>query len=329
MTRSVQLILSNLCILLLSCSTSDVSGPQSGNIDCREEMRSFVADLGEYAKKINSSFAVIPQNGQELITDTGEADGTPQTAYLNSLDATGREGTFFGYNDDDEPTPEEDRQHLLGLCLLCEMHGVEVFSTDYCFTHSKMDNSYALNEQNGFVSFAADERDLNNIPDYPLQPFNVNSNNITHFSEARNFLYLINTENFQAKPDFINAVSQANYDVIIMDLFHNGESFSLWEIEQLKTKQNGGTRLVICYLSIGEAEDYRYYWQSDWSPGNPEWLLSENPEWAGNYKVRYWNEEWQAIIFGNDNSYLKKIVDAGFDGVYLDIVDAFEYFEEQ
>lgn len=35
---------------------------------------------------------------------------------------------------------------------------------------------------------------------------------------------------------------------------------------------------------------------------------------------------WQAIIYGNDNSYLKKIIDAGFDGVYLDIIDAFEYF---
>jgi len=35
------------------------------------------------------------------------------------------------------------------------------------------------------------------------------------------------------------------------------------------------------------------------------------------------------IIYGNNNSYLKKILDAGFDGVYLDIIDAFEYFENQ
>jgi cysteinyl-tRNA synthetase len=28
-----------------------------------------------------------------------------------------------------------------------------------------------------------------------------------------------------------------------------------------------------------------------------------------------------------DNSYLKKILDADFDGVYLDIIDAFEYYE--
>ncbi|NOX86519.1 MAG: hypothetical protein GXO86_11260, partial [Chlorobi bacterium] len=83
----------------------------------------------------------------------------------------------------------------------------------------------------------------------------------------------------------------------------------------------------VCYMSIGEAEDYRYYWQPDWKPGNPSWLDKENPDWEGNYKVKYWDKGWQGIIFGNDGSYLKKILDAGFDGVYLDIIDAFEYFE--
>jgi len=32
---------------------------------------------------------------------------------------------------------------------------------------------------------------------------------------------------------------------------------------------------------------------------------------------------------GNSEAYLKKTLDAGFDGVYLDIIDAFEYYEEQ
>jgi cysteinyl-tRNA synthetase len=45
--------------------------------------------------------------------------------------------------------------------------------------------------------------------------------------------------------------------------------------------------------------------------------------------VRYWDKTWQNIIYGNNDTYLKKIIDAGFDGVYLDVVDAFEYFEEK
>ena len=82
-------------------------------------------------------------------------------------------------------------------------------------------------------------------------------------------------------------------------------------------------------MSIGEAEDYRYYWQSEWNSNPPSWLDNEDPNWPGNYFVQYWNESWQNIIFGSDESYLDKIINTGFDGVYLDIIDAFEYFENK
>jgi cysteinyl-tRNA synthetase, unknown class len=76
----------------------------------------------------------------------------------------------------------------------------------------------------------------------------------------------------------------------------------------LKQKANGGSRLVIAYMSIGEAEDYRYYWQSAWKANNPEWLAAENTDWPGNYKVKYWENNWQKIIYGNENSYIKKFL---------------------
>jgi cysteinyl-tRNA synthetase, unknown class len=49
----------------------------------------------------------------------------------------------------------------------------------------------------------------------------------------------------------------------------------------------------------------------------------QNPEWPGNYSVRYWQEGWQKIIFGGEDGYLEHIVKAGFDGVYLDRVDGY------
>tara|TARA_Y100000782_G_C10186254_1_gene266778 strand:+ start:5809 stop:6066 length:258 start_codon:yes stop_codon:yes gene_type:complete len=61
--------------------------------------------------------------------------------------------------------------------------------------------------------------------------------------------------------------------------------------------------------------------------GKPSFLAEENPDWEGNYNVKYWNTDWQNIIYGNNDAYVKKIIDTGFDGVYLDIIDAFEYFE--
>lgn len=111
-------------------------------------------------------------------------------------------------------------------------------------------------------------------------------------------------------------------------MFFDEQEFTSADIRDLGNKSNGGKRLVVAYMSIGEAEDYRYYWNSDWETNPPSWLKGENPNWEGNFKVEYWDTNWQQIIFGNDTSYVKKILDAGFDGVYLDIIDAFEYFEE-
>lgn len=327
-TKLIKFALLLTTVLLVGCSQDDVNGPSVNAIDYRQEMRNFVIDLGAYAKSYDSDFITIPQNGQELVTDNGEGNGTPQTAYLQAIDATGRENMFYGYYNDDEETPAEDKQHLLDLCLLCEQYNVEVISTDYCSTHSKMDNSYQINNQNGFISFAAPDRNLRVIPDYPTPIYNENADDITLISQARNVLYLINSEYYVTKQDFINAVSATNYDLIILDLYHEETAYTQTEINQLKTKHNSGMRLVVCYMSIGEAEDYRYYWQESWKTDKPDWLEPENPDWEGNYKVRYWEPDWQNIIFGNDNSYLKKIIDAGFDGTYLDIIDAFEYFEE-
>jgi cysteinyl-tRNA synthetase len=51
-------------------------------------------------------------------------------------------------------------------------------------------------------------------------------------------------------------------------------------------------------------------------------LDQENPDWTGNYKVHYWDPGWQTIVF----SYTDRLLDAGFDGAYLDIIDAYEYY---
>ena len=42
--------------------------------------------------------------------------------------------------------------------------------------------------------------------------------------------------------------------------------------------------------------------------------------------MRYWNPQWQSVIFGSDAAYLDQIVAQGFDGVYLDVIDAFEFW---
>ncbi len=133
----------------------------------------------------------------------------------------------------------------------------------------------------------------------------------------------------------LTAIGETAYDLVVMDYSADGSderAFTAAQIAALKDSP-GGPKIVLAYMSIGEAEDYRFYWDASWDadgdgkpdPGAPEWLDIENPDWEGNYKVRYWHPEWQAIVF----SYTERLLQAGFDGAYLDIIDAYEYYAGQ
>jgi len=315
-----------MVLFAVGCNNSDDPGSKdTSGRDYKQDMRDYVIGISQAAKAVNPNFVVIPQNGVELVTANDEEDGAPATEYLNAIDGNGQEDLFFGYDKDDTATKTADNTYLRSFLDVSKNAGKTILVTDYCSTQSQITESYQKNASAGYTSYAAIQRNLDVIP--ATVPNNVNSNTITSLNQAKNFLYLINPESYNTKSAFINAVTATNYDCIIMDLFLNNEQFTASEIAQLRNKANGGKRMVICYMSIGEAEDYRYYWQSSWSNNKPDWIAKENPDWPGNYKVKYWNEEWQGIIYKNADSYLSKITTAGFDGVYLDIIDAFEYFE--
>lgn len=293
--------------------------------DYRQAMRGFVVRISETAREANSHFVVITQNGVELVTENGEADGNWASRYLSAIDGVGQEDLFYGYDGDGIATPANETNHLLGFLRRLHTDRKTVLVTDYCTDIQQMATSATRCDEEGFVPYAPPSRELNRIPTTP--PLHENNDDITHLNEVRNFLYLINPEGFANKSAFIAAVCATNYDLLIMDLFFDGEAFTAEEIEQLRSKANGGRRMVMSYMSIGEAENYRYYWQSSWKQHRPVWLDKENPDWEGNYKVHYWNSDWQEIICGAGDSYLNRILHAGFDGVYLDIIDAFEYYE--
>lgn len=318
-----------LAMILSSCTT----GWQGEEREFRDDMRVFVQRISDHAHDTDADFIVIPQNGHAILTGNGSADGTPAADYIAAIDGVGREDLFYGYDADDEPTPAEDNEAMLAFMDLAEEQGVEVLATDYCSTASYMDDSYTRNASHGFISFAADSRDLDTIPDYPPEPYEVHPGDVTTLADAKNFLYLLDPSAYTTKAGYLGAIDGTDYDLVIMDLFFedgdgNVAALNSDDLAPLKTKANGGSRLLICYMSIGEAEDYRFYWQDDWDRDPPEWIAAENPLWRGNYKVEYWDTDWQAIIFGSDSAYLDKILDAGFDGVYLDIIDAYEFFED-
>jgi cysteinyl-tRNA synthetase len=197
---------------------------------------------------------------------------------------------------------KKNRLCVIGICILLLL---SIFSSGCTTTEDE-------NEE---------DEETDDIFDYDHTDYTI-SNNI--LSDVNDWLY-------QLQELDLDAIGKEKFDLIVMDYSEDGSdetAFTKPEIEALKSSP-GGDKVMISYISIGEAEAYRYYWVSSWKENPPSFIESENPDWESNYKVRYWEQDWQDIIFGSNNSYIDKIISAGFDGIYLDIIDAYEYFEEK
>ena len=114
--------------------------------------------------------------------------------------------------------------------------------------------------------------------------------------------------------------SEVRYVVIDPSLAGDGDSAGWWSAEQIRQLKDSG-KTVLAYLSIGEAESYRDYWLTEWKSKPPSFLHGANQDgFEDNYTVAYWEPQWQEIVLAR----LRRIESLGFDGVYLDKVDAFE-----
>ena len=141
---------------------------------------------------------------------------------------------------------------------------------------------------------------------------------------------------YQLQKIKVEEIAVCPADVAVIDSSPDGDPvrpFTPAEVERMKTRPDGSRRVLISYMSIGEANSGRFYWRKNWldSKGRttsiaPHWLYKPNTGWSGAWKVRFWEKEWQGIIFGHKDSCLDRIIDQGFDGVYLDIIDGWVYW---
>ena len=124
-------------------------------------------------------------------------------------------------------------------------------------------------------------------------------------------------------------IANVDADTFILDQYYGNPPdphglYTASELNLIRNAKPGKKRIILSYLSIGEAESYRPYWHASWDPGHtgdinssntPSWLLRHNPEWHGNYLVKYWNPHWQSLLMGFRAAPLDKIIAQGFDGV--------------
>lgn len=118
---------------------------------------------------------------------------------------------------------------------------------------------------------------------------------------------------YQLQNQSYSTLSNTNFKIAVTDPDDTGLTSS--QISSL----HASDKTLLSYLSIGEAEDYRSYWQSSWNSNPPSFIIKENPDWPGNYQVRFWDPAWQKIIIDRAVTMAK----TGYDGLVLDVVDVY------
>ncbi len=298
----------------------------------REEMRRFIQTIGGFARQYRQDFLIIPQNGLALLTKVDVVDATkrsPARAYMRSIDGVLQEALYFGDPEFDKPPPEKRQEKLLTLTELARTNGLRVLVMDYGRKARTVNDAHRRNTARGYVSFTAHARapELGSLPPYPKRPFHENAASVLSLKNVRNFIYLRDSSAFGRQDEFAMTLRGTNFDMVVVDVFHGRTPLTKRAVETLKYKNAGARRLVLAYMDIGSAARYRHYWQPDWREGAPRWISGPFRGDPDKYYVEYWRAEWQKIITGDTKSYVYGIIDLGFDGVILDGVDAYRYFE--
>lgn len=87
------------------------------------------------------------------------------------------------------------------------------------------------------------------------------------------------------------------------------------------TDLKGRGKILLGYISFGEAEKYRSYFKDVKSRGL---LLGESPLWKGHYYVDVRKAEWTTMLL---DELIPPILAQGFDGIMIDTIDSVVYPE--
>lgn len=150
----------------------------------------------------------------------------------------------------------------------------------------------------------------------------------------------------------VDKLASSRYDMLVLeptrtdwssdDRYFDTKSM-VSQIRDSKASDGVHRKLIIAYIDIGEAENWRWYWtwSEEWLQGEPrpadwpDYILAHDPDgWEGCFPVAYWDAEWKDIViygknqdsspYGDYNSIIDEVIKDGFDGVYLDWVEGFE-----
>jgi uncharacterized protein (TIGR01370 family) len=190
---------------------------------------------------------------------------------------------------------------VIGILIILLSAGIILFSeyTSLDKNNKQIDEIDTKLQEKTNISY-----DMNNKSTDIVEPIIVKVEyNLHNESNKEQQLSKIKNWAIQLQNADPNSIANSGFDLVVIDYSRDGSEEGEYSQEDIQKIKDGGV-IPIAYLSIGEAEDYHFYWKEEWNKYHPDWLGKENPDWEGNYAVKYWKEEWNSII----HSYLDKII---------------------
>ena len=213
-----------------------------------EEMRGLIEDISDWSKRLRPDFKIIAMNGLELIrrledTNSNTRDSAVTAgAYLKAIDGVLVEGLFYGRQEFGQKTAPDQQEDATTYIDDLKAFGVPVMTLDYTDNRAITQKIYQQARELADLVFVSDAAHfaLNNLPQYPMRPDRENHLPVFTLQEARNYAIVLNSQPFGSKDNYIAALANTNYDLLIIDAFHAGRrSLTFEDMHRLRYKTAG------------------------------------------------------------------------------------------
>lgn len=326
-------------------SILDIETPPRYIPNFRQKIRSNIDMIADYAHDQNPDFQIVLHEGEDLLKkNLWEYHLSGYNKVRNHSDPNDDPSFLYRTADDDttgslqpEDLPKFRRKinaialnnvfcHGRKISSDLKQSDLRLIAIDQC--PSSIMYEEALQEAFGenilFYGFINPDLAFNNIDRRHI--ISENAKNIFNLTDAKNILFLTDDSQYKKSYELIRNLQNSNFDVIVMPaLFHGTEPFAPEDINSLKFKKNGTTRLVLAEMNLTEADPKMYYWKKSWKLHNPSWLVRPSFVNKDSYITQYWHPDWRKIL----STHLQGIIQTGFSGVFLTGLHNHHYFEQQ
>ncbi len=121
-------------------------------------------------------------------------------------------------------------------------------------------------------------------------------------------------QNIGFKNNSLDEVNNSPFQLVSVARMNN--SGVAWTKSQVETVTRN--KWLLSYISVGEISRFEWYWNTSLDNNLPSYVLGKNAYWSS-YYADLTSQAWIAIL----KQHLDKIIDAGFDGAWFDVLDVY------